>query len=118
MSASSGVYNRRIDIQYQTVEQDEFGQPLSTWTSAYKCWASISIKNGKLIYSTAEFMDKITHIITIKWPFSIVIAASQRVVFYDYTTKVKHVYEIEAVMNTNQANKELVLFAYELGGKE
>ena len=114
----SGKLNRRITIQTQTPSQDAAGQELQSWTTSYCCWASIDIQASQLLYSTAEFISKVTHRITIRWTSSVIIAASQRVVYTEPTTGVVHTYEIQAVLNDRQANRELILMAYELNGVE
>lgn len=111
---SAGKMNRRISIQSESVEQDAFGQPLTTWTTVLRTWASIDIQNSALIYSTAEFMSRVNYRITIRWNPEIAISAKQRIVYKDAITT--HTYEIQAVLNTKAANKEIVLMAYELGG--
>jgi hypothetical protein len=41
-----------------------------------------------------------------------------RIVYTEATTGVTHTFEIQAVLNTAQANRELILMAYELNGVE
>jgi len=114
----AGKLNRRIAVQTQATTQDAFGQQLQTWTTAYPCWASIDVQNSQLIYSTAEFIEKVTHRITIRWTSSVVITPAMRIVYVEPTTQVTHTYEIQAVLNDKQANKQLILIAYELDGTE
>ena len=80
-------------------------------------WASIDIQNSALIYSTAEFMSRVNYRITIRWQPSIVIAPNMRVIYMD-CLGTTHTYEIQAVLNTKVANKEIVLMAYELDGQQ
>nr|WP_165419906.1 phage head closure protein [Edaphobacter modestus] len=110
--------NRRISVQAPSTDQDAFGQPLQTWNTVYECWASIDVQNSQLVYATAEFVSKVTHRLEMRWTPSVAIAPNQRVVYTEPTTNITHVYEIQAVVNTKQANKELVLFVYELNGAE
>ncbi len=120
MMQPAGKRNRRIQIQAQgTSELDAFQQPLpAAWTTIYSCWASIDIQGSQLLYSTAELMDKVAHRITILWTSSVVITAKQRILYTEPTTNVLHTYEIEAVLNDRQANKQLILMAYELEAAE
>ncbi len=115
---NAGKLNRRIQIQTQTTTQDAFGQPVQEWTTAYTCWASIDVQGSQLLYSTAEFIDKVTHRITCRWTSSVIIAANQRILYTEQTTGVTHTYEIEAVMNDKQGNRQLILLCYELEAKE
>lgn len=113
-----GALNRRIAVQTQSTVQDAFGQPQQVWTTAYSCWSGIAVQNSQLIYSTAEFIDKVTHRITCRWTSSFVFEANQRIVYTDPTTGVVHTYEIQAVLNADQRNRELTLMCYELQAKE
>ena len=117
----AGKLNRRIQIQAQSAgaEVDAFRQPTAAaWTTVYQCWADISIQGSQLVYSTAEFMSKVAHRITIRWTSSVVISAKQRVIYVEPSTNITHTYEIEAVLNDKQSNKELILMAYELEAEE
>lgn len=114
----SGKRNRRITIQSQTCSQDEFGQPVDTWNTAYQCWAAINVKNGKQIYSTAEFVAKTTLQIDVLWVASFVFTPNQRVIYIENSSGVTHTYQIESISNADQANKIVSLLVYELGANE
>jgi SPP1 family predicted phage head-tail adaptor len=116
----TGSLNRRIQIQSQTPgDLDAFQQPTAaSWSTVYTCWASIDVQQSQLLYSTAEFMSKVTHRITMRWTSSVVISAKQRVIYTEATTGVIHTYEIQAVLNDKQANRQLVLMCYELEASE
>jgi SPP1 family predicted phage head-tail adaptor len=115
--ALSGL-NRRIQIQSQSTTQDSLGQQLQTWTTIYTCWASIDIQQSQLIYATAEFISKVTHRITFRWTSSVVIQPQMRILYTEATTSVTHIYNIEALLNTKQRNRELVAICYELDASE
>lgn len=110
--------NRRISIQTQSAAQDSTGQPVQTWTTQYTCWANVSIQNSALIYSTAEFMSKVVHRITIRWTSSFVVQPNMRLTYQEATTGVLHVFNIEAVLNPEQGNVFVVLMCYELQAQE
>ena len=114
----SGPFNRRISIQSQTTSQDATGQEQQTWTTAYSCWASIDIQASQLIYSTAEFISKVTHRVTIRWTSSFVVKPNMQIVYTEPTTNVTHVFNIEAVLNPQQGNVFVVLMCYELQASE
>jgi SPP1 family predicted phage head-tail adaptor len=114
----AGNLNRRIVVQAQTTSQDAVGQPLQTWSTVYSCWASVDVQNSQLIYATSEFVSKVTHRITMRWTSSVVIQPNMRILYTEATTGVVHTYEIQALLNTKQANRELVAMAYELNGAE
>jgi head-tail adaptor len=121
-----GLLNRRIQIQSQTgagsdpcANRDDAGGLLpAAWTTIYTCWASIDIQGSQLLYSTAEFISKVTYRITIRWTSSVVFAANQRIVYTEATTGVVHIYTIEAVLNDQQGNQQITLLCYTLDGQE
>jgi SPP1 family predicted phage head-tail adaptor len=110
--------NRRIAIQSQTTSQDATGQEQQTWNTAYSCWAEIDIQQSQLIYSTAEFMSKVTHRITVRWTPTPVFQPNMQIVFTEPYTNVTHTYTIEAILNPKQANFWLTFLCYELNASE
>ncbi|MBB6144720.1 SPP1 family predicted phage head-tail adaptor [Silvibacterium bohemicum] len=114
----AGKLNRRIQIQQQATTQDSLGQPQQTWTTIYTCWAEIDFQRSQLLYETSAFVSKVTHRITIRWTSSVVIQPQMRIVYTEATTGVMHVYNIEALLNTNQRNRELIAICYELDAAE
>lgn len=114
----AGKLNRRIQIQEQSTSQDAFGQPQQTWTTIYTTWASLDIQGSQLLYSTAEFLSKVTYRITMRWTSSVIISAKQRVIYTEPTTGVIHTYEIIAPLNDKAANRQLTLLCFELGTQE
>jgi SPP1 family predicted phage head-tail adaptor len=114
----SGVFNRRISILAPSTSQDATGQIVQTYTWLYACWASITVQNSQLQYETAEFISKTTHRITIRWTSSIVIEPNMRIVYTEQSTGVIHTYTIQTVINNDQANKTIMILAYEISEGE
>lgn len=114
----AGTLNRRIQIQTQSTSQDSFGAPSQTWTTSYSCWASIDVQASQLIYSTAEFVSKVTHRIECRWTSSFIFSPNQRIVYIEPTTNITHVFNIESVLNDKQGNRKLILLCYELNALE
>ena len=115
---NAGTLSRRISIQTQSTTPDAFGQPVQVWTTAYQCWASIDVQSSQLIYSTAEFVSKVTHRITCRWTSSFVFQPNQQITYLDQSLGITHTYVIQAVINDNQANVSVTLLGYELNGEE
>lgn len=115
MVLTAGAFNKRIEIQQQTSSRDEFGQLADTWTTVRRCWANFRYQKGRELATTAQFIGKTQCQITVRWSPSFVFQKSHRVVFTD-AAKVLHTFEIEAVINTDQANKTVALVCYELDG--
>jgi SPP1 family predicted phage head-tail adaptor len=110
--------NRRISIQSQSTTQLASGQPVQTWSTIYCCWASVDLQQSQLIYSTDQFVEKVTHRITIRWTKSQVIQPDMRIQYVEPGTGVTHTYNIEALLNPGQANVWLIALCYELDGVE
>ena len=113
-----GSMNRRIQIQQQTTAQDEYGEPQSTWTTVYTCWANVDTQRSQLIYATAEFIGKVTYRITFRWTASVVVKPNMRIVYVDQATGITHTYNVEALMNPEFKNWLIVALCYELEGQE
>lgn len=115
---TAGKLNRRVTIQKQATTQDAFGTLLQDWTNVATVWASIDIQQSQLLYSTAEFVSKVTYRITIRWSRDFEVSAKNRVVYTNPASGVTHTYEVMAVVNTRAANDERVILCYELNGGE
>jgi head-tail adaptor len=84
----------------------------------YSCWSEIDVQRSQLIYSTAEFLSKTTHRITIRWTYSVIFEPNMRIVYTDPATNLTHAYNIEGILNTLQENFWLTFLCYELNGQE
>jgi SPP1 family predicted phage head-tail adaptor len=114
----SGKLNRRILIQQQTTTRDGYGQQLAAWSTLYQCWARIEVQRSQLVYETSAFVEKVTHRITFRWPPSVVIEPNMRIQYQDASANIVHTYNIEALLNDNQANRWLIALCYEINGDE
>lgn len=127
---SAGKRNRRICIQSNTgmdgssgggcaTSVDEFGEAAEeTWSTVYECWAAMNFTTGKQIYSTAQYTTKTAYNIEVLWNPKFTFAPSQRVVYVEKSSGVTHTYAIESISNPDQANKTVVILAYELAASE
>lgn len=118
IKVNTGRLSKRIQIQSQSNTQNNFGEPVSTWTAVYYCWADIDIQKSELVYATAEFIAKTTHRISWRFTSSVIFKPNMRIVYTEPATSVVHTYEIQAITNDHQDNILLVALAYELGGNE
>lgn len=57
----------KIDIQFQTNTVDEYGSPITTWTSLGTFWAIIEPKTVTEILERGQLIAKVTHKITIRF---------------------------------------------------
>jgi SPP1 family predicted phage head-tail adaptor len=114
----AGALNRRVTILQQSTARDEAGGLSSTWTPVLTTWGSIRTQTATQIFESAEYVSKVTYLITVRYRTDIVLDNSKRVQYTELTTGVTHTYEIKAPLNTLAGNRELVLVCYELDGKE
>lgn len=102
----AGEFRHLVQFQSQSAAQDSFGQPAETWATYYTARCKIEVLRGQLLYQTAEFINKNTYQITLRYPLSATISIADRAVFNGQT------YVIQAVMNVEQEDRELRLLAY------
>jgi phage terminase large subunit-like protein len=81
----------------------------------YELWK----RQGLFELTSGNVIDyEATHRITCRWTSAFVFVANKRIVYTEATTGVIHTYEIQAVLNTDQRNRELTLMCYEIEAKE
>jgi SPP1 family predicted phage head-tail adaptor len=90
----AGKLNRRITIQQQATTQDEYGQPVETWTTFAEVWAEIRDMTGKEYFAAQATQNAVQTKITIRYRAGIVPA--MRVVHG------ADVYNIEAVLGQDK----------------
>ena len=113
----AGKLNRRVQLQRPVTTPDALGESDTAFTTYYTCWASIDAQNSSLLYETSEFVSRPTMRITIRWTASVTVEPGDRVVYTQATTGA-HLYTIQSFINTEQANRDLVILAYEVDPKE
>lgn len=113
-----GALNRRIQIQQQSSTRDGFGQPLLTWTTAYTAWASIDVLNAQLLNDTTGFISSATIRIVIRYTNSLVFNVGDQIIYTEATTGVVHTYQVKAVINKEQRNRQIMFLCYELNAQE
>jgi len=118
----AAALNRRVQIQTETSTQDSYGQPVMTWTTVYTCWAEIapyiSARGSGIIFAGEEFLSRATTEITIRWTSMLSIEPNMRVIYTEVTSGVVHTYNVESVLNPGQANRQMIIKAYELDSGE
>jgi SPP1 family predicted phage head-tail adaptor len=114
----AGQLNRRVNIQQQSTSPDSVGQPAQTWTTVYSCWASIDVINAALLYSTETFVSNASSLIGIRYTSSIIFNVGDQIVYIEDITGVVHTYQIKAVINKLQRNRQIVFLCYELNPQE
>lgn len=109
----AGDLRHRITIQAQnstTANPFCSSDGNGNWTTVAKMWAQISPITGKEVYQVGSQNMKVSHKITIRYPGQkVTISAGYRVLYKS------HVYQLQTgLINPDERNIELQLFAYEL----
>jgi len=101
-----GKLRHRIVFQTKSTAVNSVGESTS-WANYYECWASLDVLNSKLIFSTDALIADTTYMCVIRYPGSGVnIGANDRILFNQTT------FEIQAVMNPEQRNRELRILCH------
>jgi SPP1 family predicted phage head-tail adaptor len=78
----SGHLRNRVDLQSQSTAQDSFGAPVTTWSTAFSCWAKIVSLQGTQKFQAGQFTSTVTHKISIRFPgVNTHIAVSNRITY-------------------------------------
>lgn len=96
----------RVEIQSVAETRDSYGQPIQTWSKFATVWAALEPLRGREFFSAEQFQSKLTTRIRIRYLDGV--TTKMRIVFGAYT------YNIESIINTTMANKELVLMCSEV----
>ena len=104
----AGELNKRIKIQFNTsASQDAHGNPVANWTTIDNgdLWASIKPISGSESYLATKVVANATHEIRIRKRPGI--TTQHRATFKN------RVFDINAVMNVDEANEQLLLICAE-----
>lgn len=103
----AGMLKRRVTIQSVTEgAMSAQGEPLETVTTFAERWASVDPLSGAEAELMHEVHPEVTHIVTIRYLSGV--TPKMRVLFGTRS------FEIKAVLNTREANRELGLLCTEL----
>lgn len=114
VALNPGDLRHRIVIQRQSTAQDANGDPTSTWSDVWPCWAAISTPTAREMYQTGQagqFVAQVTKLIKIRWPgAAIVIVGGMRVLYRDRT------FAVQTVENVQERNRVMNLTCVEVNG--
>lgn len=105
-----GELNRLISIQQRSTSQDGFGQQLTTWTEVKKVYALIEALTGNERIAAMSVSADVSHRITVRYD---AIFADPRVVAAYRAVYNGRVFNIQASMNIDEANRTVELLAAE-----
>lgn len=101
----AGKLRKKVELQSYATSRDDFGAEIETWSTYAKVWAGIEPLAGReLVY--AQQVSETTKIrITIRYNSSVV--AKHRVKFG------LRLFDINAIIDTDEKNKEMILMCSE-----
>lgn len=99
----AGRLNKRIVIEQKTTVDDDFGQPIETWSTFATVWASVEYQSGKEGFTADQLQAELITRFRIRYLANV--TALMRVKFSGV------VYDIQSVMNTNERDREMLILA-------
>lgn len=103
---NAGKLNHRITVQSKTAAADTYGGETITWTTFATVWASIEPLRGNEFIESQRAGAELTTRIRVRYRSGY--APTMRV------TWGTHVYDVEAVINVNEAGRETQLMCREV----
>jgi len=106
------AYNKKIEIQYLTEEQDDIGNDISQWTALFRPWAEVSGTGGREYYAAAQVNSENDMQFRIRYSSCMEgkLSSELRIVYKGLIYDVKH---IDDVM---EQHRELVIRAEQHNG--
>lgn len=104
----AGQLRHRIQIQHKVTgspQQNAAGEPNTSWSTFLSVWASVDPVTGREPYLTQEHLNATTHKVKVRYRDGI--TGAMRVLFGD------RVFDIKAVLNWGERNRELLLLCEE-----
>ena len=102
----SGKLNRRITIQKLSVAKNEYGEDIESWINFRTLWAHVEPLRGREYWQAKQVVGEVTGRITIRYLDGL---DEKMQVMYGGKT-----YNILAVINPGEKNRELQLLVKEL----
>lgn len=104
MTVEAGKLNKQISIQSATFGRDALGGPSVTYTSTVlNTWARVQPLIGREYFASKQLQAVVDTKFTIRYPGTVTVAPTMQLTYNS------NKYNIESVINVNEANQELVL---------
>lgn len=101
----SGKMSKRITIQQQTDEQDEFGAPKRIWSDVVTLWASVEPIAGKEFWAEQQAQSEITIRVRIRYYAGL--APKMRIIYGTRILSILHIIDV------SEKHRELQLLCSE-----
>jgi len=102
----AGQLRHRITIERATLTQNAFGEQVQTWATLATVWARVEPITGKERFAALQTQSDVDSRILCRYYSTLAaLAANDRITWGSKT------YDIRSVVNTEERNKELQIFA-------
>lgn len=102
----AGRLRHRITIEEKTVTQDAFGEPDATWSTYVKAWARVTPLTGREYMEAQAQSQSVSHEVRMRHRDGV--TPEMRMVHGG------RVFDIEAVLNEEERDRELILMCREM----
>lgn len=117
----AGRLRHKVTIQEVTETPDAYGEPSESWTTYAERWASIEPLAGREYFAAKQEHSEVDTRIRLRWDRALVAVTPKHRVLYTYplldgspeTTQTR-IFDIEAVLNMQERNREIVLMCREV----
>jgi len=104
----AGKLNKRVQLQEPAETQNSTGEEIQSYSTYTTVWASIEPLQGRELEHAQQISAEVSHRVKIRYNANV--AAKDRVIYGSRTL------EIEAVLNPEERNEELILMCKEIAG--
>ena len=106
----AGDLRKRIQLQRRSSAQDSYGQQLTTWSTILTTWARIESVSGAQLERARSIYNQTSHQVTVRWRQTF---SDIRVVGSYRITYAGRIFDVGASLNTDERNREVVLYCSE-----
>jgi SPP1 family predicted phage head-tail adaptor len=101
----AGQLRKRVTIQQRSQTQDEYGQPLLTWSDVATVYAAIEPMNGRELIAAEAVNSDVTHNVTMRYRAGI--TAAMRLNYQG------RLFNIHTILDENERHRMLTLICSE-----
>lgn len=102
----AGRIRHKVTFQRATVTQNTLGEPVRTWSTLATVWASLEPTGGKEKYAAMQVQGEVISLIICRYQ-----SALSDLAINDRITHGSKVYDIKSVINVDERNIQLEIFA-------
>ena len=63
----AGLLRHRVELQSSTMDPNDFGEPVPTWTTYATVWGRVSALRGEERWAAQQLSGKVTHEVEVRW---------------------------------------------------